>query len=70
MQVRILCGVPILGKIMFEARHKLKQETEEYALCRRLEEYIEYALAVKRFADVGFYLEIIEYIEEKTDEKI
>ena len=51
---------------MFEARKKLKKgETKEYELCRRLEEYIEYAESTKRFADVGFYLELIEYIENE-----
>jgi hypothetical protein len=51
---------------MFEARKKLKKgETREYALCRRLEEYIEYAEQTKRFADVGFYLELIDYIDEE-----
>ena len=40
-----------------------KNETEKEKLIRRLEEYIEYAKKTKRFADVGFYMELIEYIE-------
>ena len=52
---------------MFKARSKLKEETQEYALIRRLEEYIEYAESTKRFADIGFYKELIEHIEKTTD---
>ena len=50
-------------------REKLKggSETEQYELCRRLEEYIEYAEAVKRFADVGFYKQLIRYIEREDE---
>lgn len=40
-----------------------REETTEYNLCRRLEEYIEFAYATGRFADVGFYEELINYIE-------
>ena len=53
-----------LRKLMFKAKPKLKEETRQYELCRRLEEYVEYAEQTKRFADVGFYLELLEYIEE------
>ena len=48
-------------------REKLKGETEQYELCRRLEEYIEYAEAVKRYADVGFYKQLIGYIEREDE---
>lgn len=40
-------------------------ETEQYALCRRLEEYIEFAHATQHFSDVGFYEELLNYIESK-----
>lgn len=40
----------------------MKKETEEDNLIRRLSEYIEYATATRRFADVGFYEELINFI--------
>lgn len=46
----------------------MKSETKEENLIRRLEEYIEYAEKTKRFADVGFYEELIKYIKENKDE--
>lgn len=48
---------------MDKPRPKLEIESEQYTLCRRLEEYIEYATATKRFADVGFYETLIKYID-------
>ena len=45
-------------------RPKLPDETQQYSLLRRLEEYMEYAEAAKRYADVGFYQTLHEYIEE------
>ena len=44
-------------------KNKLPPETIQTNLARRLEEYIEYAYNAKRFADVGFYEELINYIE-------
>lgn len=46
-------------------RKKLPNESRKAELCRRLEEYAEYAHAIKRFADVGFYLELRDYIENQ-----
>lgn len=43
-----------------EPRKKKPGETPTETICRRLEEYIEYASNTKRFADVGFYQELIE----------
>lgn len=45
-----------------------RKETEQEALIRRLREYIEYATATKRFADVAFYEQIIDFIEGEKDE--
>lgn len=44
------------------------KETEQECLLRRLEEYIEYAHAVGRFADVGFYEKLHKYINEHPPE--
>ena len=44
-------------------RPKLENETEQYELCRRLEEYIEYATVTKRYADVEFYEKLLKYID-------
>ena len=49
-------------------RQKIKNESIEYNLLRRLEEYIEYAEKTKRFVDVGFYEELIEYINNNNKE--
>lgn len=44
-------------------------ETEKERLIRRLEEYIEYATKTKRFMDVGFYAELLEYIKNSNISK-
>ena len=40
-----------------------REETREYTLCRRLEEYIEYAHARSIYSDVAFYEELLKFIE-------
>jgi len=44
-------------------RKKLPEETKKYELCRRLEEYAEFAAARKIYSDLQFYIELINYIE-------
>jgi len=44
-------------------RKKSDNETRQQCLVRRLEEYIEYAHAVRRFADVDFYEELLRHID-------
>jgi len=56
------------GITSIKPRKKLPVETEEYTLCRRLEEYVEFALARKCFSDFNFYLELIEHIEGNKNE--
>lgn len=50
-------------------RKKLPDETEAYALCRRLEEYMEFAYATTRFSDYVFYEQLRNFIEENINEK-
>ena len=51
-----------------KCRKKLPEENEQYNLCRRLEEYIEFAHATQSFSNVSFYEELLEYIDkEKTE---
>ena len=44
-------------------KNKLPPETQQTNLARRLEEYIEFAQHCRRFSDVAFYEELLEYIE-------
>ena len=48
-------------------RKKEKGETKDGSLCRRLEEYIEYAHARNAFADVVFYEELLKRIESNNN---
>lgn len=51
-------------------RKKLPDETVRQELCRRLEEYIEFAHATSRFADVGFYEKLLRYFDRHADSAI
>ena len=42
-------------------------ESTEYNLCRRLEEYYEFAYNTKNFSNAAFYLELLKHIEKDKD---
>tara|TARA_R110000772_G_C13273748_1_gene436467 strand:+ start:953 stop:1183 length:231 start_codon:yes stop_codon:yes gene_type:complete len=39
-------------------------ETENYTLCRRIEEYMEFALGCKAYSDLAFYQELLQFVDD------